>query len=288
MGSDSFIEFAPAKINLFLHIVDRQKNGYHLLESLVAFTKSIGDIVSVEKSYSFSLKIKGKYGNELSDFPIDNNLVSKAVFNLSKAVGKAPNVYVILNKNLPLASGIGGGSADAAAVLRAMIKFWELDLSAEKLNEIALNLGADVPTCLTSQAGMLTNTATFSPLKNDDFPAMFLVLVNPQIPLSTPAVFKEYKPPFSPSISPFLKVTNWDIILESKNDLTSAAIKIAPEISVVLSEINKTKNCFISRMSGSGATCFGIYKNKIDAQNAAQNIQTKYPNWWVADSQLIK
>ncbi|MHA1539622.1 MAG: 4-(cytidine 5'-diphospho)-2-C-methyl-D-erythritol kinase [Alphaproteobacteria bacterium] len=285
MAFNHCTEHAPAKINLFLHIVGKQDNGYHLLESLVVFTKA-GDRITITEADEFSLTIEGDYAAALQAFPMTDNLISQTVFLCAKAMGRAPNLLVTLEKNLPLASGIGGGSADAAATLRALTRLWQMDLSAEALNKMALKLGADVPACLTSQSGMLTDTATFTALEKP-LPETFIVLVNPQIPLSTPAVFKRYQPPFSPPLSNISQAWDWERILETTNDLAAPAIKVVPEIQKILIALEKTAGCAISRMSGSGATCFGLYQHKNAAEKAAAKIKADHPDWWVVATEIF-
>lgn len=275
------LEAAPAKINLCLHITGQRHDGYHRLDSLVAFA-AIGDTVSARPWQGLSLSITGPEGAGLSAGA--DNLVLRA----ARLMG-ARDLAITLDKHLPIASGIGGGSSDAAACLRLLSRLGNLPLPPRKL---VLGLGADVPVCLEPRTcrmrGIGEEITPVSPL-----PPLWLVLVNPRIEVPTPQVFKA----LSRRDNPPLPVTlpDWkdaaalcDWLAAQRNDLQSPAIATAPVIGQALDVLAATKGCALARMSGSGATCFGIFATRAAADHAAQTICAAYPDWWCVQSGLVQ
>ena len=278
---------APAKINLFLHVVGKRDDGYHLLESLVVFA-DYGDVVEVEESDKISLEIIGKYADALMGFPSENNLVWKAAIAVQKYLPRPLGAKIILTKNLPIASGIGGGSADAAATIKALLKLWKLDISDKKLAEIALNLGSDVPVCLYGKPAIMGGVGEeITPVTLQD--KGYIVLINPNIPLATAEVFAAYKLVMpNANIQKSLNTSiRWHDIIEYKNDLEPAAIAKLPIIGEMLDSLRNTQGCFLARMSGSGATCFGLYHDELSAQNAASAVQKIYPQAWCVSAKIL-
>lgn len=269
---------APAKVNLFLHVLGRRDDGYHLLDSLVAFA-ACGDRLDAFDADALSLSITGPFAAGLANEP--DNLVLRAAQLLASSAGIAPKARLILHKNLPIASGIGGGSADAAAALRLLSQLWNLQPDLSLLHRIAERLGADVPVCLASRtarmAGIGEQLEAAPPL-----PACGLVLVNPGLPVSTQAVFRSRDPGFS---SPAKLAAFWpdahalaaDLAL-TNNDLQAAAIRLCPTIEQVLAKIASEPDCLLARMSGSGATCFGLFPDARSAERAAEAIGRN--GWW--------
>ena len=281
MSVNDFSTFAPAKINLYLHITGRRDNGYHELDSLVVFA-NVGDRIRAKPAKKTTLEISGPYAGALES--CDGNLVLRAFKALSAYVGSKANIGLRLEKNLPVASGIGGGSADASAVIKTLLELWEIHLDERDLFELALNLGADVPACLLGKPAYMSGVGEIlEPVEK--LPALPAVLVNPDIQISTSAVFKGYS--LSTSESGHINDMPDDIeslvsILEGRrNDLYNTANDIVPEIANVLAMLESTSGCLLARMSGSGATCFGIYRNNADAQVAADMISGIKPYWWV-------
>lgn len=278
---------APAKVNLYLHVTGRRADGYHLLDSLFVFTEH-GDKISVQPSEKLSFEITGEYANALPSNG-EGNIVLKAAEMLAAACGMTPDVKITLEKNLPVASGIGGGSADAAATLKSLTKLWKLNVSRERLLEIALKLGADVPSCLDSKAVQVSgigDVLTSAPA----FPPLFVVLVNPNKPVSTPAVFKSRAPVFS-APAPFTHdETDFDAFIEAlkrrTNDLCEAACRIEPSVSLVLQALEDCPQCRLARMSGSGGTCFGLFSNAKDALDSCGRIRNAYPQWWLLNTRV--
>jgi 4-diphosphocytidyl-2-C-methyl-D-erythritol kinase len=271
-------EFAPAKINLHLHVVGRRPDGYHLLDSLVVFA-GIGDRLSVSPADDLSLSVAGPFAGALEAEA--DNLVLRAARGLAVRTGIAAAGKLVLEKHLPVASGIGGGSADAAAALRLLGRFWGLD--PKTLGVLAGSLGADVPVCLAGRPALMSGIGELlEPAPR--LPDLGIVLVNPGVAVSTPAVFRSRSAAFSnPARFP---AHGWDdagSLVESlrttHNDLETPARLLAPEIGDVLDAVAATQGCLLARMSGSGATCFGLFPTPMAAREAVSAIVRH--GWWV-------
>jgi 4-diphosphocytidyl-2-C-methyl-D-erythritol kinase len=288
-GAEARTWLAPAKINLALHVTGRRADGYHLIESLAVFTR-FGDRVEIGLADSDQLAVSGKYASGVpSD---DSNLVVKAREALRQEAGsqQARPVAIRLEKNLPIASGVGGGSSDAAAVLHGLVRAWGLDIGGAELARIGLSLGADVPMCLAARplvARGIGDELSIVP----DFPALGLVLVNPGIAVSTPDVFNglakrdnEALPPLPRNLD-FHAIRNW--LEETRNDLEPAARAIRPAIGVALRAL-KNADAGFARMSGSGATCFGLFETGNVAKRAAAEIRGRHPDWFVAATRSME
>lgn len=292
--STTYRQHAPAKINLFLHVTGKRDDGYHLLESLVCFTEA-GDVLSGElrDDGKITLAITGPMAGPLSQAPAEDNLVIRAARLLQQEAQTTLGADLILDKRLPVASGIGGGSADAAATLRLLVDMWKLDLGTESLSRIALSLGADVPVCLN---GKMTLMSGIGEKLNDlpELPSLPMVLINPGKPVSTPAIFKAREE------DGFSDENLWDItahyqsgaalaadLQECGNDLTLAATSILPEICDVLNALAREEGCLLARMSGSGATCFAIYDTTDQAEQAANTIASAHDDWWITPTQTL-
>ncbi|MBS0640089.1 MAG: 4-(cytidine 5'-diphospho)-2-C-methyl-D-erythritol kinase [Proteobacteria bacterium] len=273
-------EFAPAKINLYLHVVGRRADGYHLLDSLAVFA-SIGDRLSAEPDASLLLTLAGPFAAGLTAEA--DNLVLRAARALAVELGVAPRGRVTLEKHLPVASGIGGGSADAAAALRLLARLWGFAPGAERMAALASGLGADVPVCVVCRPARMQGIGevlTSVPA----LPPFGMVLVNPGIAVATPAVFKARTGNFSPPAA--LPAYGWadaqtlaDWLRGTRNDLEPPARSLAPIIGDVLDALAADPRCLLARMSGSGATCFGLYETAALAEAAAKALAR--PGWWV-------
>jgi len=293
-------ETAPAKINLALHVTGRRSDGYHLLDSLVVFTR-FGDLIEVESADTDSFSVDGPLAQ---DVPTDaGNLVLKARDALRQALpspswggspagrvgGIGPAVAIRLTKNLPIASGIGGGSSDAAATLKALNRLWNAGLSEAQLAAIALPLGADLPMCLTAKPLIARGIGDdLTPVAN--VPAIPLVLINPNAPVATASVFAALEnrdntplPPLPRSFD-FHGLRNW--LDTTRNDLQAPALKVEPAVGQVIRALDKADSGF-TRMSGSGATCFGLFETNNVAKRAAASIRQSHPGWWVATTRAI-
>jgi 4-diphosphocytidyl-2-C-methyl-D-erythritol kinase len=291
-ATGAVVENAPAKVNLTLQIVGKRPDGYHLLDSLVAFT-AYGDTVEAAHADGLRLRLDGPFGAPLRTDTAEN-LIVKAARLLAAAAGIEPRAELRLIKRLPVASGIGGGSSDAAAALRALSRLWRLDLADSDMQAIALKLGADVPVCLKSMSARLegigervTPVATLPPAP--------IVLVNPMVGLATPKVFGARSGGFSAGAgtagavpAPLADARALAAALAPyPNDLTTAAIGLLPVIGDMLSLLEVQPGSLAARMSGSGATCFGLFQTAAEAEGAARQIQASQPGWWCVATELV-
>lgn len=287
-SSPAVEEFARAKINLALHVTGRRADGYHLLDTLAAFP-GIGDRLTAEPSDTLTLEISGPFGAGLEAG--DSNLVLKAARLLAARSPGPCGARLVLEKNLPVASGIGGGSADAAAALRLLKALWRIEIANAGLAALALEIGADVPMCLASTpliARGIGDEITRAPR----LPEAGIVLVNPGVAVETPAVFKALAkrdnpplPPLPGSFSDAADLSAW--LADARNDLEAAAISLTPTIADVLAALNAQPETLVARMSGSGATCFALCESVEQARSAAKRLKAQHPDWWVQAATLV-
>ncbi len=274
---------APAKVNLTLQVLGRRRDGYHLLDSLVAFA-DVGERVSVRHSDAVELSISGAMAG---DIQAHNNLVLSADAAVRRISPALPKLHYELKKCIPIAAGLGGGSADAAAVLRILSAMGYGPKSQEDLVSLALGLGADVPVCIdcvpARMSGVGENIRRFS-----NWPEVFCILVNPRIPVSTKEVFGALNlgPGEMVNQSEFMPLTDdrhdlEQMIIDGRNDLEDAACKLVPGIASILSTIGLTRGCLAARLSGSGASCFGLYRNLCEAEVAGADLAAAHPDWWI-------
>lgn len=279
--------FAPAKVNLSLAVVGRRDDGYHLLDSVVAFA-GIGDTLAFAPADTLSLAVDGPMARILGNQP---NIIHKAAQRLAERTGIQAGAAIRLTKRLPVASGIGGGSTDAAAVIKGLCALWRISPDPALLAALALEIGADVPVCLDGHPARMTGIGEIvHPLPS--LPPAWLVLVNPRTPLSTPPVFKARKGPFSANgVALGEKLSSaHDLaraLARGGNDLTEAAIGLVPAIGEVIEAIGATGHCLLARMSGSGATCFGLYAGEKDARNAVRALRARNRRWWTVAAPLL-
>ncbi len=266
---------ARAKINLCLHVTGQRGDGYHLLDSLVVFA-DLGDRISCRADDGLGLTITGPQGAGLTAGA--DNLVLRA----AAAFGGARGAAIVLDKNLPVASGIGGGSADAAATLQALARLWGCGLpDAASI----LKLGADVPVCLAGRPCRMQGVGeVLTPLP--PLPAAHLVLVNPGVAIPTPAVFQALTrrdntplPREMPRLQGLAELAAF--LQMQRNDLEAPALALAPVIGQVKQALGAQAGCYLARMSGSGATCFGLFADPLTAAAAASALRTAHPGWWV-------
>lgn len=280
--------FAPAKVNLYLHVTGRREgDGYHLLDSLVVFAGT-GDKLRFAPSDRLTLEIEGPGAWLLS--ANDDNLVLRAARLLAEALGRPAHAAITLEKHLPVASGIGGGSADAAAALRGLLSLWDAEMDEDKLKELGLKLGADLPVCLTGRPTQMSGIGEIL-TPAIELPPAWLVLVNPRIALSTPAVFKARTGDFTPAAPLTGPIADAEALAEAldsrHNDLAHPAILIEPTVAAMLAAIATTEGCLLSRMSGSGATCFGLYADEETADNAADALRAAHSGWWISPAPIL-
>jgi 4-diphosphocytidyl-2-C-methyl-D-erythritol kinase len=281
---------APAKINLFLEVTGRRADGYHELSSLVAFA-DFGDRVQVEPAADFSLNITGPFAAALEqgEGHAKDNLLFKTAFWLQEKLNRGDRLAISLEKNLPVAAGLGGGSADAAALLRALTELWGFDPKDLDPVELARDLGADLPVCLLEKpclvSGIGEELNSLPPL-----PPLWLLLANPGLPLSTAAVFQALTPPFSTAAPwPAEELASpafIDALKARCNDLEAPAKKLMPEIGQVLEALEALPSCLLARMSGSGPTCFGLFASAEEARTAHERLSEARPGWWLQAGRL--
>jgi 4-diphosphocytidyl-2-C-methyl-D-erythritol kinase len=286
----ALVEDARAKVNLTLRVVGRRVDGFHELESVVAFA-DCADRLSFVPGSELRLDTTGPLAQACGDAA--DNLVFKAAQLLGDRVPELKLGVFTLDKVLPVAAGIGGGSADAAAALRLLARVNNLVIDDISLIDVARLTGADVPVCLSSRACVMTGVGeTLLPLA---LPKMPCVLVNPRVPVATKDVFRALglrNGQLLVGASDVMRATAWpepggsledwvEALAAGSNDLEAPALRIQPVIGEVLAALSTTNGAWLARMSGSGATCFAIYENTAEAQRAAQRIQIDHPQWWV-------
>lgn len=294
MFSSSIQEFAPAKINLYLHILGRREDGYHNLDSLVVFA-DIGDRLSLSKSPTYSLELDGPFAPALIDADTADNLVLKAADVVAHCVKEIPpGGDIHLEKNLPISAGIGGGSSDAAACIRGLLKLHKHRLSVIARQQIALAVGSDVSVCLLAKAAKMMG-AGHSVEAYSGLPKIYAVLVNPGVEVSTRDIFSQLHiakgeqtdkeglvlPAKFKSIQELCS-----FLEETSNDLQNAAIEQVPIIDNILRHFADMPHCLFARMSGSGASCFGIFPSLKAARSAAEMLHEQEPGWWVQATTL--
>jgi 4-diphosphocytidyl-2-C-methyl-D-erythritol kinase len=279
-------EAAPAKVNLDLCICGRRPDGYHELDSTVVFAEA-GDQLSLAQAEDFALRVEGPFAAQLDGG--GPNLAEQAARRLAALAGRPPAVHITLDKRLPVAAGLGGGSADAAATLRGLCRLWDLPLAHADLAPLAARLGADVPVCLAGQPARMTGIGErLGPLP---VPACLpLLLVNPGLALPTAAVFKalgDLPPPIASGPPPADPAGLLAWIAARPNHLEPAALRLAPALGEVLAALDAAPGCRLARMSGSGATCFGWFADEQSLAAAAAALRAARPGWWVQPTRSL-
>lgn len=282
---------APAKVNLILRITGRRppgapQAGYHELDSLVVFA-GVGDRLVLTPAKAPGLSVAGPFAAALAAGGA--NLALTALKRLAQLCDRPPNVAIRLEKNLPVAAGIGGGSADAAAVLSGLAELWGLDLANRDLRRLALSLGADVPVCLAGRPCRVAGIGEqVTPLPA--LPPAALLLANPGIPLATPPVFAARQGSFSAPLdwpADFADAAALArFVAAGGNDLTAAAVSLVPAVQDVLQALASTAP-LASGMSGSGATCFALFADLAAAEAAEAALARQTPGWWVKAAPLL-
>jgi 4-diphosphocytidyl-2-C-methyl-D-erythritol kinase len=279
---------APAKLNLFLHVGDRRPDGYHALQSLVAFTDT-GDALQLEAASDLTLTVSGPFAAQIPRG--EDNLVLKAARALADESSSSPRgASIALEKNLPVAAGLGGGSSDAAAVLRGLNLLWSLGRSEDELVELGRTLGSDVPACVLARPCWMEGRGE-QVFATTQLPPLEVVLVNPGVLLPTAGVFTSLNARTGTSAMepPGRIETLWDLVSylqDSGNDLEAPATRIQPIIDDVLEALHHEPACVFAQMSGSGATCFGLFDGREYAQGAAERIALDHPGWWVRATRI--
>ena len=291
-GAGAIIEMAPAKINLALHVTGQRADGYHLLDTLVTFAADAGDRLTFDASGRDGFSLGGRFAGLLSTAAegAEGNLVLKARDRLrslfAQAGRPAPAVHITLEKNLPVASGIGGGSADAAAAIRGLQRFWGERLPQGDIAALALTLGADVPMCLVSRPLKATGIGETLELL-PQMPRLSMVLANPLQAVSTPDIFRRLATktnPAMPALADNADAGAW--LTGLRNDLEPPARDLLGDISLI-SEMLSQAGASLVRMSGSGATCFGLFADDDKAASAAQALQRQKPDWYFCPTATV-
>jgi 4-diphosphocytidyl-2-C-methyl-D-erythritol kinase len=277
---------ARAKVNLYLHITGKRADGYHLLDSLIVFADT-GDEIALAPADTLSLTIGGPFADGLGAGP--DNLVLRAAHALREATGARRGAAIRVTKNLPVASGIGGGSADAAATISGLCGLWDVAPGRSALLQLAAQLGADVPVCLDGVASFVGGIGEdLAPARG--LPPAWLLLANPKVATPTPAVFKARQGPFNRAArwtDPPRDFADFSARLRAcGNDLTEAAISVTPAIRDVLVALAALPGCALARLSGSGATCFGLFGDEAAARTAEGQLRRARPDWWVAAAHM--
>ena len=285
---------APAKVNLALHVTGRREDGYHLLETVVTFSET-GDVVTVDSASEDGFSMSGRFSQGLSREAggSDGNLVLRARDALREALAeeglRAPPVAIHLEKNLPVASGIGGGSADAAATLRALLRHWHASPAAATLDRLSLKLGADIPMCMAGKPLMASGIGENIALL-PGMPAFHLIIANPLQPVSTPQVFQGLTKKDNPPMGPLPAMTDardWLTWLSSlRNDLELPARLLQSRIAE-LSGLMKDTGAALVRMSGSGASCFALYETEAQASAGMERLTAARPQWFFMQTRTI-
>ena len=278
---------APAKLNLYLHVTGRRADGYHELDSLVSFT-ALADTLEIAPANTLAFTVSGPFADALD---AGDNLVIGAAVALAERLGRPADVRIALHKRIPVAAGLGGGSADAAAVLRGLVRLWRLGPEhAGDIREIALGLGADVPVCLDSRAAYMAGIgeALTAP---PPIPPCGVLLVNPGVPVPTGPVFAARHGPYSAADrfcdTPDDATALATLLRARRNDLEPPARAQVPEIDRVLARLAAAPGCLLARMTGSGGTCFGLFADEAAAADAAGTIVRDRPGWWVHPTHLV-
>jgi len=287
--SRALVEQAPAKVNLTLRVVGRRSDGYHTLESVVVFA-DVADRLSLQPGGKTSLTVRGP--NAAGAGKIADNLVLRAARALAAEIGGLKAGRFVLTKQLPAAAGIGGGSADAAAALRLLARANRLKLSDPRVMRAAAKVGADVPVCVDPRPRVMRGVGEIlsKPLAVPRFSA---VLINPGVPLKTKDVFdvlhrakRKRQPAAQARSMPRGRAAFLAYLTRRANDLEPAAIALAPAVGQVLVALQKSPGCELARMSGSGATCFGLFGSAHAARTAARKLAAAHPRWWVCSVRL--
>ncbi|HKS85463.1 MAG TPA: 4-(cytidine 5'-diphospho)-2-C-methyl-D-erythritol kinase [Pseudolabrys sp.] len=281
----ALVEQAPAKINLTLRVLRRRADGYHDLESLVAFA-DVADLVRLQPGADDGLEIAGTFAAQSG--PLSDNLVIKALHELRGRMNGLRAGRFSLEKKLPVAAGLGGGSADAAAALRLLARLNDIHPTDGRLTAAARSVGADVPVCLDPRPRIMRGVGEqlSAPL---DFPPLPAVLVNPGVPVATRDVFGRFSAANDHNLLARVP-QDFDALIECirlhGNDLTEAAVACAPVIGLVLDALNALPGCKLARMSGSGATCFALFRTGGEAGKAARRLQQAHETWWIRPATL--
>jgi len=286
MSLKEYSLFSPAKINLFLEILSKRNDGFHNLNSLMCFC-NIGDKIKISKSESYSLNITGPFSDDLKS---KNNIITDTLKKLEIFFNKKFSVSIVLEKNLPISSGMGGGSSNAATIVRAIINIFNLNVKKLDLDKLLLSIGSDVPFCFYGKPSIVSGIGekvVFLKHLED----LKVLLVNPLVEISTKSIFHQIKYfNTNPTNFPREKINRSkliDILNQSKNDLQYIVTKKNTQVNEVIDFFkNETESSFY-RMTGSGATCFGVFDTYSHMKKAEVKLKNKNNNWWIASAKTL-
>lgn len=279
---------AYAKLNLFLHITGKRADGYHLLDSLVAFTR-FGDSISVTESDSLTLQAHGPFASQISTR--EDNLIMRAALLLQDYANIRTGASITLDKQVPVGAGLGGGSSDAAAAVHLLCALWGIALPPSRASNLLLPLGADLPVCLRNIPAYMSGIGeNIEPLETS-LPACYVLLVKPPVSLLTRDVYNTYYHEERNLARPVMDNKNAEMLIRSlanaRNDLQRAAISLCPDVTRVLVELQTQIGCGLARLCGSGSTCFGLFEMREHCLRAAERISQNHPDWWVKSTELV-
>ena len=273
-------KFSPAKLNLFLEIIDKDKNGYHNLESLMCFC-DYGDSISVSRSDDLALEIEGPFSEFLEN---NENIIMKTISMLQQYADVKINVNIKLIKKLPIASGLGGGSSNAATLLHCIIDLLKIEIKKD-FNDFLFKIGADVPFCFYRKTAIVRGKGEKITFLKNKIPELYVLLVNPNIPISTKQTFENLNIKNYEKIKyPDKRMTDRDFLSflsRKNNDLEAPAIKECDEVRRILDKLNNETNSLLSRMTGSGATCFALYNEKRKLLDAEEIMKKQSNDFWI-------
>ena len=276
-------KLSPAKINLFLEVVKKRSDGYHDLESLMTFC-NYGDLITVKESKAFSIDYDGEFGEVIK---LEENIICRVISIIEKILEKKIRVNIHLTKNLPIASGLGGGSSNAATVLRCIMKLYNIKIIKKKLNSILFDLGADVPFCFYGKSAIIRGIGNISEFTND-IPNFYVLLVNPLTKVTTSEIFKNIlvkKKKRKKFI--YNKKNLISILTKRNNDLETQASNICSDILDIKKIFENETKPVLSRMTGSGATCFGLYEDVNSLSNAEKKFRLKGKKMWIKKTRIL-
>lgn len=280
-------KISPAKINLYLEIINKRSDGYHNLESLMSFC-DFGDVISVKKSNVFQLDIVGQFSKNLIS---KDNIIVETIEKLQDFFDREFKVYVKLTKNLPISSGMAGGSSNAATLIRAIIDLYKLKIEKERINELLISIGSDVPFCFFGKTALVQGKGEKVNFFSKGIPEFFVLLANPRQQISTKKIFERLE---IKSVKRKMNSLDYSSdenfvqhIKNRKNDLEIPAIKQCKKISYLLDFFNSHTDCLFSRMTGSGATCFAVFQTNKKLINAEKILREKFKNYWIQKTKIV-
>ena len=285
--------FAPAKLNLYLHITGRRQDGLHLLDTLIVFT-DFCDVLTLSVADTLSLTVSGEFSPLLVNIPLEKNIVYRAAKCLKDRYHIQSGVHIHLEKRIPIGAGLGGGSSDAAAVLIGLNALWNIHADQKTLREIGLSLGADVPVCIAQKPALVRGIGEHIDPLDFSMEKTAALLIAPPLVLSTQLVYQTFHQQnrsFSEITHHTFSKDNSDHLIknlsDNHNDLEYSAITLQPQIQMILNNLSEQAGCKLARMSGSGAACFALFASKNEAEDAQKRLLTIYPDFWSMVSQIV-